>query len=698
LLFLLLPCCLLRPVLTGRCLVPADLLSDVAPWRSGNVNDLVPWNPLRFDGIAQFYPWRLFAAQTLKSGIIPLWNPHQFCGTPFLANSQSAVLYPLNLLFVIMPVSRAFGASAILHLFLTGAFLYTFMRRALGVSRAAATMSGIVWQLSTWQVSWLSLPSFLDTSAWLPLALLLAHRLAQKPSGGRAVALGGVLGLSLLAGHLQIGLYSILLTAAYAIYRSVAERVAWRTVLTCAVMTGGMLFLVAAPHLLPVMELSRQSHRAAGGGHPTFASFEGYNRDAMPVFNLITLLVPGFFGNPGVTGPRPGISAYWGATNYAENACYIGVAALLLATAGLLAVFRRGSAGTTAPGRFFAWAGLTAMLLALGTWLGAPLYFGLPGFGQTGSPARVLAVFTLSAAVLAGVGLDAVIGRKVAARMAIGAFAAFAVALVVGSLAALIAREPRVIGNIGYDANDFRLFCGLALAVVAVIMLHRRGTLTANGASAALIALAVLDLLTVNYGYNATVDEAKIYPVTPAIAWLKAHVGPGDRIMPVNRDWSIVRPPNAVLPPNAATVYGFDDLQGYDSLQTGVYKAFAGELDGHDASPEANGNIVFVDRPFSKLSELAGARWIITPPQALLVGAPPPVYTDAGCAIYEDSKAQPETVGDWNGEGGRVPPAPASFQLGLYFGLLAIAIAAAVAVARPTIKHRERRSMVGLLS
>jgi len=49
-----------------------------------------PGTRLRWDGIAQFYPWRHFASETIHTGTLPLWNPYQFSGTPFAANSQSA--------------------------------------------------------------------------------------------------------------------------------------------------------------------------------------------------------------------------------------------------------------------------------------------------------------------------------------------------------------------------------------------------------------------------------------------------------------------------------------------------------------------------------------------------------------------------------------------------------------------------------
>ncbi len=122
-------------LLPGRALLPADLLVQFEPWRSqATARPQAQWDALVWDGIAQYYPWRQFASESLRAGHLPLWNPYQFCGTPFLANGQSAVLYPLNLLFWLLPAAGAFGFSALLHLCLAGWFGYLFLRRA-GVGR-----------------------------------------------------------------------------------------------------------------------------------------------------------------------------------------------------------------------------------------------------------------------------------------------------------------------------------------------------------------------------------------------------------------------------------------------------------------------------------------------------------------------------------------------------------------------------------
>src|SRR5688572_8033974 len=50
--------------------------------------------PLSDDALAAMIPWREFTRNAFKEGVLPLWNPHLFCGMAFMSNGQSAVLYP----------------------------------------------------------------------------------------------------------------------------------------------------------------------------------------------------------------------------------------------------------------------------------------------------------------------------------------------------------------------------------------------------------------------------------------------------------------------------------------------------------------------------------------------------------------------------------------------------------------------------
>ncbi|MDE2815372.1 MAG: hypothetical protein OXK81_01575, partial [Chloroflexota bacterium] len=54
-----------------------------------------------YDLSTYFYPYRQYAAMALRQANLPLWNPYLFQGVPFLANQQTAVLYPPNLLYLL---------------------------------------------------------------------------------------------------------------------------------------------------------------------------------------------------------------------------------------------------------------------------------------------------------------------------------------------------------------------------------------------------------------------------------------------------------------------------------------------------------------------------------------------------------------------------------------------------------------------
>lgn len=643
---LLLPCVLLwRVVLLGEAFVPADLLRDIAPWRSPSSSSLVPWNPLMWDGVAEFYPWRLFAAASLRRGELPLWNPHQFCGTPFVANSQSAVFYPPNLLFTLLPVPTAFGVSVLLHLALTGLLLYGFLRSPyMALGRAPAAVGAVVWQMSTWQASWLALPTFLCVSAWLPLALWLTARLVSRPTAARAAGLGACLGLMLLAGHLQIALYCLLLTLAYGLFQAVPTIREDRHRLWPLLFGSAFALLLmmgfAAPQLLPAIELSRLSHRAAGP--PTWAGYEGYVRLALPAINLVTLFLPNFFGNP-TQGSYWIASANGGPGAYMENACYVGVLGLLL---GLVAVLQtwRGRADT----RFFAIAALLALLLALGTPLNALLFFGIPGFSQSGSPGRILVLWTFCAAVLAALGTQALVIAPRPLR-ALAWVLGVLILLFVPALGVTIAwvrhtlPEGTLEANLGQGGDLWRLPIGVLFGAGALLVLGRRGTLSRSVLGAGLVGLAATDLLAANIGFNRSTRTENVYPVTPGIAYLQQHAGEG-RVMPLNRRWSLYAPPPAVLPPNAATVYGLQDTQGYDSLLTGRYFAWAGALNGENRSPAPpeNGNMVFTHNDMSPQAQDAAVRFVVSL-GTLPSGNPrlTPVFTDGAMTIYENGAALP---------------------------------------------------------
>src|SRR6185312_11074050 len=93
------------------------------------------------------YPIAFHLRESFWHGEIPLWNPLSYCGSPFLAQWNTQVLYPLNLFYVLLPLSWSLAVFCLLHLYLGGFGMFFLARRWTGNSLAAA-VAGIAFAFS----------------------------------------------------------------------------------------------------------------------------------------------------------------------------------------------------------------------------------------------------------------------------------------------------------------------------------------------------------------------------------------------------------------------------------------------------------------------------------------------------------------------------------------------------------------------
>lgn len=351
------------------------------------------------DTAAHFYAWRHYGFGMLARGELALWNPYALCGVPFLANVQSALLYPVNLLFLWPPIWSAINLSFLIHLLLAGLGACAFAL-VLGATAAGGALAGCVFMLSANVVHQLHaghLPA-LCTLAWCPWLLCAAEGFLRTGRLRWCLAAGLAAGAQLLAGHLQYAAYSQLLCWLYVAVRLPAAEC--RSVLVpkpgrvclglalLAVVPAGL----AAAQLLPAAEFARVSiRRELADG---FAG--GY---AFPPWQLLTLVAPELFG-----GPR---SPYWGHGYFWEAVCFVGAPTLVLAWTGLKGGKRSRVAAVAVTGAF-------ALLFALGR--STPV-FGwtvrvVPGLGLFRGPAKLMFAASLTLSVLAGLGLPTLCGSR----------------------------------------------------------------------------------------------------------------------------------------------------------------------------------------------------------------------------------------------------------------------------------------------
>jgi hypothetical protein len=562
---------------------PLKLLYHFEPWRSlPNAPQPPPWDVLVWDGVAQFYVWRdLMHGVWMGEGASD-WNPYALCGTPLLANSQSAPYYPLHISALPLPTWLAVGVLAYLHLFLAGLGMGLWLRLR-GLHTGAFVGMGL-WMLSLFFVSWLPLSSVPATLSWF--GWLLCGLEAVRTRGvGLLAAFALPFGMMLLAGHLQFAFYGTLLSLLYALWlgyetRAQGKLLQYGLAVGVAYLLGGM---IGSAQVLPALELAGYSHRQAS---PTEAGYEAYVRNALPLFHLITAYFPTAFGDP-----RAG--AYWGAVHYAELALSVGAFGWLLA---LLGVRRRGQ------GAFWLGVGLLALLIALGTPLTRLLYFYLPGFSATGSPARILCLWAFSMAALAAHGVQ----EPRAWRTALSVWLALlggALLLTLTTLPAGVSRAPLWAG-IGASA--------LVLAAVALagglawVGLPRLRAALTPGGWLSLLALAPVVVYALGYPWTAPLRA--VFPPLPDLPILNT----GERVAVVNTQWSLYEPPPARMPPNTAAIYRLPEVGGYDSLLPRHAKRFLDLLNGQDSAPPENGNMLFVKQLRPELAYLR-VRAVLTP-------------------------------------------------------------------------------------
>ena len=153
------------------------------------VNFFSPWNaypgfasPVKNnampDVISQIYPWKTFTIDTFRKLQIPFWNPYSFAGTPQLANYQSAVLSPFNLLFFILPFIDAWTLLILLQPLLAGIFMY-FCLKSLNVSKEGAVIGSLAFMFCGFITTWMAYGTLGYAILFLPLAIFAIEKYYQ---------------------------------------------------------------------------------------------------------------------------------------------------------------------------------------------------------------------------------------------------------------------------------------------------------------------------------------------------------------------------------------------------------------------------------------------------------------------------------------------------------------------------------------
>lgn len=175
--------------------------------------------PLVGDHWEQHYPWARLLWEGVRSGHLPWWTSSIHSGFPLAAESQIGVFYLPNLILSrLLPFNAAYAYQSVIHFLLSGLGTY-FYARQLGMIKTASLFASLIFVYGAgYGGAYYNITS-LKTLAWFPWMLFLFEKFLASGKKRFLVLLSAVLGQCLVAGYLQVALFTMAFFSCYGFLR-----------------------------------------------------------------------------------------------------------------------------------------------------------------------------------------------------------------------------------------------------------------------------------------------------------------------------------------------------------------------------------------------------------------------------------------------------------------------------------------------
>lgn len=437
------------------------------------------------DFSGQFVAFGAYQYERLTRGEIPLWNPYNNGGLPFIADTQAAVFYPPR--WATIALSALTGGwtynslqmEMTAHVLLYTLLMYAFMRRLTRrgeLSHLAALAASVIIGYGGYATGYPPLQlAVLEAATWLPLTLIgILEATRRRALDLRFIALAGfALGLSWMAGHPQTSWFITYLAAAYLAYCCYDRRAGWIRFIRAFILLGLVAIGTTAVTLFPGIEYLLHTSREGLG----FAA----KGNGFPFRDIAQIVFPGSVSQ-------------W-------SPLYVGIPALFFAAA---AVFRRARES-----RFWLLVAALAILHSLGE--NSAFYHAsyqlIPGLRFFRGQERAALLVANSLAILAGLGIAAVAdwSNQAHRKRALEYWLRFTALMVIIALGLFFAWSDDAArwGNLFDVAARSAIVAAASYAVLRLFLrAPRRSSL-----QLALIALIAFELISVNIDQPANYDS-----------------------------------------------------------------------------------------------------------------------------------------------------------------------------------------------
>lgn len=334
-----------------------------------------------------FYPMLEKGYSHLRSGQLFLWNPNQMGGMPGMATMQAGFLYPLHLIYLVLPTATAMGVSAFLHTLIAGLGMLVLCR-AWSVSWLASSTAASYFALAS-VLPLFAWPPGMEAQAWLPLGIAAIERIGIRDDRRAFPWLVAAVCMPFLAGGYQTSVGMYYCYALFMLFTLVRRgtregfRSGWVAGVMASFLVGTTIgVLCTAPQLLPTLELS-----ALGARQTTSLTVQQVLANSIPKTDL-SLLAHQIWSPP---------------SDFGELILYLGLGVFILGAAGIP---RAGL--LSIPLLFLVTFGLLS--IALPEWF-LSLRAILPALGWFRIPAREVFLAKFALSLLLAFGIDQCLSR-----------------------------------------------------------------------------------------------------------------------------------------------------------------------------------------------------------------------------------------------------------------------------------------------
>lgn len=214
-----------------------------------------PWNHYIIDQLTYDLPLQYTIHDSLRSGVVPWWDPYTYGGRPFLADAHISGTDPIRVLtHLVLPFELAYNWARVLHFLLAGIGMYLVLRR-LKFAASHAALLALTWEFAGFQARlfghpWLEAVSLCYPWLWLAWTKAIHENLLLNTA-----ASGLMVAWAFYAGNLQSHAYVVLFAFAFLLGHGWGSKVQFLRTLVAVGISGGAGAALAAPVILGQIDL-----------------------------------------------------------------------------------------------------------------------------------------------------------------------------------------------------------------------------------------------------------------------------------------------------------------------------------------------------------------------------------------------------------------------------------------------------------